>query len=60
MVNWRNMMKRKLENKFHFIANSLNSYKFKAIFLILVILSIYGVFDIAIRTGFFLWIIYDL
>lgn len=55
------MMKRKLENKFHFIANSLNSYKFKAIFLILVILSIYGVFDIAIRTGFFygLYMIYN-
>ncbi len=46
-------MKRKLEDKMKFVMNSFASYKFKGIFLVLIINSLYGVFDIAIQTGFF-------
>ena len=46
-------MIRKLKDKMSFVINSFNSYKFKGIFLILIINSFYGVMDIANQTGFF-------
>lgn len=41
-----------IKSRMDFIINSFNTYRFKAIFLILIIISFYGVVDAAINTGF--------